>query len=63
MGALSALAGLITLLLGLKQVAVNVDITAQVAAAELKRPESEVARVSREQESPLDPPGAPKPWA
>ncbi|HUX71446.1 MAG TPA: hypothetical protein VMV41_13100 [Cellulomonadaceae bacterium] len=62
-GALFALAGLITLLIGLKQLAVNVDIAAQVAAAELKRVESELAHASREQEGETGLPGALKPWA
>jgi hypothetical protein len=37
LGAITALAGLVTLLIGLKQLAMNVDIAAQVAAAQLDR--------------------------
>lgn len=61
-GALAALAGLITLLIGLKQLAVNVDLAAQVAATELKRQEAELARASREQEGETGLPGGLKPW-
>lgn len=61
-GALAALAGLITLLIGLKQLAVNVDIAAQVASTELKRIETELAHANREQEGEAGLPGGLKPW-
>ena len=56
-GALAAPAGLITVLIGLTQLTVYVDLAAQVAATELRRQEAELAHASREQEGEARLPG------